>query len=250
MVRLAFLVCLCLHPGLVQSDPCPEDVKLAEEGETCTNYNDKLDKCPTVITAGAIEAQFLRCGVVADNCLSIHECSGAPKAKTQSVPQKFEAIDFTWGDKHGLKFKRVKGVNNDMFPDNCDYWGYSGGSQNDQGHGSSRIKTRKAVWVQRGDSNDMQNIEFHFCKKTSIAEAVTYPVHGGHTMQRGTLQYMDAAGQWTTLTTGQGAKITQGVKWVMSNTKDLFFNRWRIHDWRCGGNQRMDGIDLKGKRAT
>ena len=66
MVRLAFLVCLCLHPGLVQSDPCPADAKLAEEGDTCTNYNDKLDKCPTVMTAGAIKAQFLRCGVVAD----------------------------------------------------------------------------------------------------------------------------------------------------------------------------------------
>ena len=64
-------------------------------------------------------------------------------------------------------------------------------------------------------------------------------------MLRGTLQYRGEDDKWHTVTEGGAASTSDGNAWEMKNTEaDLAAKRWRIHNWRCVGNQWLDGIDL------
>lgn len=152
--------------------------------------------------------------------------------------------DFTWGDKHGLSFQRIKGTSSNAIQ-KCDRWGYIGGSLEDRSHPSSRIKSRKAVFTQPGQGNQEQNVEFNFCNAVIVSFAKMWPLHPGHAFQRATLQYRDKSNKWVTVGNGKLVGSGQGNTVEMKNDKTVAAHRWRLHNWRTGGNQRVDGIDLQ-----
>ena len=68
---------------------------------------------------------------------------------------------------------------------------------------------------------------------------------GGHSFQRGTLQYRGKDNQWHTAAPGSLVGTKYGTAVEMKNSKtDIVAHRWRLHNWRTGDNQRVDGIDL------
>ena len=162
-------------------------------------------------------------------------------------------IDLNRGPKYGLKFQRVRGVSNNALNKDCDVWGYVGGTLDDNNHKSYRVKTRTAAFTQPSGGNQQQDIEFNFCKHRVITYVKMWPLHKGHQFTRGTLQYYGAKG-WVTVSAGKGVlvdtkwpsgSLQKGNAWEIKYSKSTPARRWRIHNWRTWGNQRVDGIDLK-----
>merc|ERR1719174_1706406 len=91
-----------------------------------------------------IDLKMKTCSEKFSGLTCINDCSSKILCNKQAIQK-----DFTWGDKNGLKFKRVKGPSNDILGKGaCGSWGYSGGQQNDVSHASNRIGSRKAVFLQ------------------------------------------------------------------------------------------------------
>ena len=85
---------------------------------------------------------------------------------------------------------QVKGSSNDILgKGSCGSWGYAGGSLEDRNHKSNRISSRNAVFLQEQSKTEQQDIEFFFCKDTIIQTAQVFPLHSGHELLRGILQY-------------------------------------------------------------
>ena len=146
----------------------------------------------------------------------------------------------------------MHGVNNDALNKGCDVWGYVGGSLDDNNHKSYRVSGRKAAFTQPSNQNQQQDIEFNFCEARTITYVKMWPLHKGHQFTRGTLQYRKN-GEWVSVSPGKGVLVDtkwpgtlrMGNAWEISNSEKIVAKRWRVHNWRTEGNQRVDGIDLK-----
>lgn len=190
-----------------------------------------------------------------------------PKPPVNLSPVTTSLDDFVgYGDQHGLTFVRVhtSQKTNDAYTSElgstCGRWGYIGGEQ-DNTHNGLRITSRTAVTLQCGSAtgcDGMQDVEWYFCEPTLIKSATVWPVHAGHGMLRGTLQYYTTAG-WQTAAAGVPVNDVAiknwstdgagGDKLVATNAGSTYALRWRIHDWRCSGTQYLDGIDLTIQRG-
>mmetsp|Transcript_20397 Transcript_20397/g.36523 ORF Transcript_20397/g.36523 Transcript_20397/m.36523 type:complete len:130 (-) Transcript_20397:164-553(-) len=121
----------------------------------------------------------------------------------------------------------------------CGSWGYSGGQE------EGCYDNKNTIFLQPAPETEVQNIEFFFCKKSLIQRVTLHAPHAGHNAEKGTLQYMDAGGAW--VTAAQGIPTGNPKDLVISSAGDKYFHRWRIHDWRCAGNQWLAGIDISGQ---
>lgn len=194
--------------------------------------NQRMDGLDLVLSKCAEEFEG-NCQHNKQVCTTVTECG-----------QEGNLDDFTWGDKHGLTFQRIHGENDNALQQ-CDRWGYIGGTNDDTGHASSRISSRNAVFTQNGGENQMQNVEFNFCSAVIVSFAKMWPLHEGHAFERATLQYRDTDDTWKDAGQGTLVGTAQGNAVEMSNSGTVSAHRWRLHNWRTGGNQRVDGIDLK-----
>ena len=85
--------------------------------------------------------------------------------------------DFVWGNKHMMIGERIKGPNdNALALKSCGRWAYIGGQQSTVNTNSARIPSRKAVYLQSANKNEMQNVEFSFCNAIVIKSAKMWPI--------------------------------------------------------------------------
>lgn len=101
------------------------------------------------------------------------------------------------------------------------------------------------IYLQSASGAQKQNIEFHFCQPVGVTLAKFHAPHGGHTLQRATLQYR-SSGAWHTVSAGSNT----GLTWEMPGSTTACSTRWRIADWRCASNQWLDGVDLTVKACS
>eukprot|EP01052_Picozoa_sp_SAG31_P026118 SAG31_NODE_2343_length_5906_cov_2.399346_3_plen_1601_part_00 len=146
----------------------------------------------------------------------------------------------------GWEYRRHRGESDNFLTNEseCPAWGFVGGDQERTGTGSNAAH----MMVQEAASNDMQNIEFRFCEPKIVRTAILHPVHRGHEVLRGALQYMSNDGLWHTASIGERVGLTNvqpGLHVRMKNLGAGISARWRIHDWRIEGNQWLDGLDLE-----
>jgi hypothetical protein len=161
--------------------------------------------------------------------------------------------DFVHGDKWGLAFvydSNDHSAANDPLLTTCDSWGYAGATQitdewdTENGHDSTRGLSRQALFTQPDRTSITQNIEWYFCDAKAVTSINVFPILTWHGMQRGTLQYM-RDGEWMTVVDAAIVSTSTGNGLSMTSDGTISAERWRIADWRCEGNQRIDGIDLQ-----
>lgn len=212
-------------------------------GQTCDNSAGEQ-----VVSLGSATSQ-----ASCRNLCQAHAESGTPVEHgfgSSVCSSRDESLsDFVHGDKWGLSFVWEPDSHNDAndpLLTTCDSWGYAGATQMDVEHSSNRggsYSLRNAVFTQPAAGQATQNIEWYFCDARAVTNIDVFPLHAGHEMQRGTMQYMEN-GEW--ITVGEAAIVNTPTGQGLSMTSDgtICAQRWRIADWRCEDNQRMDGIDL------
>jgi hypothetical protein len=114
----------------------------------------------------------------------------------------------------------------------------------ENGHDSNRGLSRQALFHSAWWVANYKNIEWYFCDAKALTSINVFPILAWHGMQRGTLQHM-RDGEWMTVVDAAIVSTSTGNGLSMTSGGTISAHRWRIADWRCEGNQRIDGIDLQ-----